>query len=75
MKIRKKIGIPFFHEKIMFFRDATRKTRTTCKMSTFFEDLKFLNPKSHLIVQQLQHSSIAEITIQLDSEFCNNLKN
>ena len=35
-------------KKTMFFHDATRKTRTTCKISTFFEDLSFLNPRSHL---------------------------
>ena len=31
----------------MFFHDASRKTRT-CKISTFFEDLSFLNPRSYL---------------------------
>ena len=31
----------------MFFHNATWKT-TTCKISTFFEDLSFLNPRSHL---------------------------
>ena len=30
----------------MFLHDATRKTRTTCKISTFFEDLSFLNPRT-----------------------------
>ena len=29
-------------KKIMFFHDVTRKTRATCKISTFFEDLNFL---------------------------------
>ena len=32
----------------MFSRDETRKTRTTCKISTFLEDLSFLNPTSYL---------------------------
>ena len=32
----------------MFFHDATHKTRTACKISTFFEDLGFLKPRSHL---------------------------
>ena len=31
-----------------FFHDATRKTRTTCKISIFFEDFNFLNPRRHL---------------------------
>ena len=35
-------------KKIMFFHDATRKTRTNCKISTYFEDLNFLNPRNHL---------------------------
>ena len=30
------------------FDDPPRKIRTTCKISTFFEDLSFLNPRSHL---------------------------
>ena len=30
------------------FRDPTRKTRVTWKISTFFEDLSFLNPRTHL---------------------------
>ena len=30
------------------FYDATRKTRTTSKISTFFKNLSFLNPWSHL---------------------------
>ena len=33
---------------MVFFHDATLKTRTTCKMSTFFEGLNYLNPWSHL---------------------------
>ena len=32
----------------MVFHDATRRTRTACKISTFFEDLDFLNPRTHL---------------------------
>ena len=32
----------------MFFHDVTCKTRTTYKISTFFDDLSFLNPGSHL---------------------------
>ena len=32
----------------MSFDDATCKPRTACKISTFFEDLSFLNPKGHL---------------------------
>ena len=35
-------------KKILFFHDAARKTRTTCKISTFFGDLNFLKPRSHL---------------------------
>ena len=35
----------------MFFHDATRKTRTTCKIPTFFEDHSLLNPKSHLNIR------------------------
>ena len=38
--------------KIMFFNNATRKIRTTCKISTFFEDLSFLNSMSHLKLSQ-----------------------
>ena len=29
--------------------ELAKQERTTCKISTFFEDLSFLNPKSHLI--------------------------
>ena len=33
----------------MFFHDATcKQTRAACKILTFFEDLNFLNPRSHL---------------------------
>ena len=35
-------------EKTALFHEGTRKTRTTCKISTSFEDLTFLNPRSHL---------------------------
>ena len=31
----------------MVFGDAVRKTSTTYKISTFFKDLNFLNPRSH----------------------------
>ena len=36
-------GHPFLHEKKCFFKKQHAKTRTTCKISTFFEDLKFVN--------------------------------
>ena len=45
---------PFLSSMIKLFYDGTRKTRTTCKTSTFFEDLSFLNPRSHL--NRKQHS-------------------
>ena len=32
----------------MFFHNTTYKKRITCNILTFFEDLSFLNPKSHL---------------------------
>ena len=35
----------------MFFYYATRKISPICKISTFFEDLGFLNPRSHLKLQ------------------------
>ena len=31
-----------------FFHNATCKTSAICKISTFFEDLRFLNSRSHL---------------------------
>ena len=36
----------------MFFHYATRKISLICKISTFFEDLGFLNPRSHLKEQE-----------------------
>ena len=39
--------LPFMKKK-RFFHDATSKARTNCKNSTFFEDLNFLNIRSHL---------------------------
>ena len=41
-------AVYLLHEKNPFFYDAAHKTRTTCKTSTFFEDLNFQNPRSHL---------------------------
>ena len=37
----------------MFFHYETCKISTICKMSTFFEDLSFLNPRSHLNISSL----------------------
>ena len=39
--------VSFFHDKKLFFRNATRKTRPTCRISVVFEDLGFLKPRSH----------------------------
>ena len=36
----------------MFSHYATRKTSPICKISTFSEDLSFLNPRSHLKKQK-----------------------
>ena len=43
--------------KKMFFDNPTRKAITTCKISTFFEDLSFLNFRSHLNDMDLHMSS------------------
>ena len=48
VNIRKKTAFLSSMKKIMFFDDATRKIRKTCKISTSLEDLNFLNPRSHL---------------------------
>ena len=32
----------------MFFQDATRKTKITCKIPALFQDLDFLNTRSQL---------------------------
>ena len=37
----------------MFSHYATRKISPTCKISTFFEDLSFLNPRSHLKILKI----------------------
>ena len=36
----------------MLFHYATHKISLICKISTFFEDLSFLNPRSHLNAKQ-----------------------
>ena len=52
-------------KKIMFFHDATRKTRTTCKTSTIFKDLNFLNRKNHFKIgaQTLSENIINHLNI------------
>ena len=45
-------------KKIMFFHDATRETRATRKISIFFEDLNFLNRKSHLKWRRVKGYSV-----------------
>ena len=44
----KEKNVVFSSMKNFFFHDGTRKIRTACKISTFFENLNFLHPRSHL---------------------------
>ena len=46
----------------MFFPDATSKTRTTCKISTFFEDISFLNPRSHLMFDWVLNTPLTDVS-------------
>ena len=50
VKLRKKRCFFRPYQKIMFSQYATRKTSPICKISTFSEDLSFLNPRSHLVI-------------------------
>ena len=49
------------------------KTKRNCKISTFFEDLNFLNPRSHLKVKDLndlnQFRCYAEVTKKYTVQF------
>ena len=45
---KKRSFFPPKSKKYCFFNKAARKTSTTCKISNFFEDLSFLNPRYHL---------------------------
>ena len=48
VKMRKKRHLFRLYYKIMSFHYATRKIGPICKISTCFEDLSFLNPRSNL---------------------------
>ena len=51
--------------KKMFFHHATCKTRTNCKISTFFEDLNFLNLRNHLKLMSGKGKYLTEICWKL----------
>ena len=56
----------------MLFHDGTHKTSTTYKISTFFEDLDFLNPGSHLKARKTGIVIITKCNIQ-EYVFANDL--
>ena len=50
VKTRKNTASFSHNKKVIFSYDATCKISLICKILTFFEDLSFLNPRSHLKV-------------------------